>query len=203
MEKKFENCSLSDLTSRQGALYPMDKDDTRSEFVRDYTRILHSTAYRRLKHKTQVFFNTSNDHVCTRNEHVQHVESVSFSIAHGLRLNTELTRAIASGHDLGHAPFGHEGEKVINIRLNKELSKEYLEPLCYMKDSATDKRIFWHEQNGLRFVDKIELLPDIDGKYHNLSLTYAVRDGIVSHCGEIDEKSIKPRKEKCDLYSIN
>ena len=80
------------------------KSDIRSEYERDYTRILHSLAYRRLKHKTQVFFNIDNDHICTRMEHVQHVESVSCTIAKFLGLNVDLTRAIAMGHDLGHAP---------------------------------------------------------------------------------------------------
>lgn len=93
------------------------KNDIRSEYERDYTRILHSLAYRRLKHKTQVFFNIGNDHICTRMEHVQHVESVSCTIAKYLGLNVDLTRAIAMGHDLGHAPFGHEGEvELTNIR---------------------------------------------------------------------------------------
>ena len=116
------------------------KDDIRSPFARDYTRVLHSLAYRRLKHKTQVFFNAAgNDHICTRIEHVQHVESVSNTIAKELGLNEELTRAIAIAHDLGHAPFGHQGEDVI-----KKLTQKYLE-----KD-------FWHEQNGVYFVDDKE-----------------------------------------------
>ena len=93
---------------RQQELYKREYD-IRSEYERDYTRILHSLAYRRLKHKTQVFFNIDNDHICTRMEHVQHVESVSCTIAKYLGLNVDLTRAIAMGHDLGHAPFGHEG----------------------------------------------------------------------------------------------
>ena len=92
------------LTSRQRTLYKREEDILRSPFARDYTRILHSTAYRRLKHKTQVFFNIENDHICTRMEHVHHVESVSATIAQQLGLNVELTRAIAIGHDLGHAP---------------------------------------------------------------------------------------------------
>ena len=89
------------------------KDEIRSEFARDHTRILHSLVYRRLKHKTQVFFNIENDHICTRMEHVSHVESVSSTIASYLGLNVELTKAIATGHDLGHAPFGHQGEDII------------------------------------------------------------------------------------------
>lgn len=163
------------LIHREQTLYAR-ADDVRSEFVRDYTRILHSSAYRRLKHKTQVFFNINNDHVCTRMEHVGHVCSVSSNIARNLGLNEELTLAIALGHDLGHAPFGHQGEQLLN-----QLSQKYL-----------GKR-FWHEANGLHFVDQIELLKDNYGDSRNLDLTYAVRDGILSHCGEIDENGLFPR----------
>lgn len=159
--------------------------DIRSDFARDYTRILHSTAYRRLKHKTQVFFATHNDHICTRIEHVNHVASVSYTIASYLGLNTELTNAIAAGHDLGHAPFGHTGE-------------EFLQGIILKEKGET----FWHERNSLRFVDQCETLPDSEGIEHNLNLTYAVRDGIVCHCGEVDENSIFPREEVLDLYSI-
>lgn len=81
---------------RQQELYKRE-NDIRSEYERDYTRILHSLAYRRLKHKAQVFFNIDNDHICTRMEHVQHVESVSCTIAKYLGLNVDLTRAIAMG----------------------------------------------------------------------------------------------------------
>lgn len=169
------NPNWEKLISREKELY-YRKDDIRSPFNRDYTRILHSTAYRRLKHKTQVFFNIGNDHICTRMEHVGHVESVSATIASALGLNTELTKAIAMGHDLGHAPFGHTGEDVL-----RKISNEYL------------GNSFWHEQNGLRFVDKIELLEDNYKKNQNLNLTYAVRDGIIAHCGELDENGIKPR----------
>lgn len=160
-------------------------NDIRSEFARDYNRILHSTAYRRLKHKTQVFFATRHDHICTRIEHVTHVASVSYTIANYLGLNTELTNAIALGHDLGHAPFGHAGEEFIKEILDKEIGET-----------------FWHERNSLRFVDKCETLPDNLGMERNLNLTYAVRDGIVCHCGEVDENSIFPRDQICDLFSV-
>ena len=177
--KKFaateNNPNWEQLISRKTELYERI-DDIRTPFGRDYTRILHSTAYRRLKHKTQVFFNIDNDHVCTRMEHVSHVESVSSTIAQSLGLNRELTRAISMGHDLGHAPFGHEGERII-----AQLSSKYL------------NKTFWHEQNGLRFVDEIEMLEDNYRNYRNLDLTYAVRDGILSHCGEVDENGIFPR----------
>ncbi|MEQ8154363.1 MAG: HD domain-containing protein [Clostridiaceae bacterium] len=176
-----DNENWNTLIRREYDLYSRE-DEIRSDFARDYTRILHSLAYRRLKHKTQVFFNIENDHICTRMEHVSHVESVSNTIASYLGLNVELTKAIAIGHDLGHAPFGHQGEQII-----KELTEEHL------------KKKFWHEQNGLRFVDKVELLEDNYNIYRNLDLTYAVRDGIISHCGEVDENGIKPRKELINL----
>ena len=176
-----KNDNWEKLTARTVDLYSRE-DDVRSPFARDYTRILHSLAYRRLKHKTQVFFNIDNDHICTRMEHVAHVESVSHTIAKSLGLNDELTKAIAMGHDLGHALFGHQGESVIS-----ELSKKYL------------GEKFWHERNGLRFVDKIELLEDNYKKSKNLDLTYAVRDGIISHCGEVDANGLIPRDDLIDL----
>lgn len=190
MYKKFSHMALNEdskyknAISREKELYSRNNDE-RSEFERDYTRILHCLAYRRLKHKTQVFFNTQNDHICTRMEHVSHVESVSYIIAKALGLNYELTKAIATGHDLGHAPFGHEGENVI-----KKILKENLN--C----------TFWHEKNGLKVVDKLELLQDNKGNLSNLNLTYAVRDGIICHCGEVDENGIFPRKDFIDLNTI-
>lgn len=172
-----ENANWEKIIARQTPLYRRDTD-IRSEFERDYTRIIHSNSYKRLKHKTQVFFSPENDHICTRIEHVTHVESISYSIANFLGLNTELTRAIAVSHDLGHSPFGHVGEKILSKFSKADLGKP-----------------FWHEKNGLDFVDLIELLEDHEKNKQNLNLTYAVRDGIISHCGEIDEKAIKPRED--------
>lgn len=169
------------MIKREKEIYKRE-EDMRSEFERDYTRLLHCNAYRRLKHKTQVFFSPENDHICTRIEHVMHVESVSYTIAKYLGLNTELTKAIAAGHDIGHSPFGHAGEKILS-----EISKRDI------------GEIFWHEKNGMEYVDKIELLEDMKKDKQNLNLTYAVRDGIISHCGEIDENGIKPREEYINL----
>ncbi|MCR5725454.1 MAG: HD domain-containing protein [Treponema sp.] len=161
----------------------------RSEFERDYTRLLHSQAYRRLKHKTQVFFAPHNDHVCTRMEHVQHVASVASTIAKYLGLNVQLTEAIAIGHDIGHAPFGHHGEDCLNA-------------LMQQKTGANAPKKFWHERNSLFFADYIETLPNPDGIEKTLNLTYAVRDGLICHCGEIDQQGIRPREDVIDLYSI-
>lgn len=186
--KKFEKYSANEnnpnwnkIISRESPLYNRN-NFMRSEFERDYTRIIHSTAYRRLKHKTQVFFSPENDHICTRIEHVTHVESISYTIAKNLGLNTELTKAIAVAHDVGHSPFGHEGEKILSDISNRDLGIS-----------------FWHEKNGLELVDNIELLEDTERFKQNLDLTYAVRDGIISHCGEIDENCLKPREKFIDL----
>ncbi len=160
--------------------------DIRSEFDRDNTRIIHSSAYRRLKHKTQVFFATNNDHVCTRIEHVNHVASISKTISKALGLNVSLAETIALGHDLGHSPFGHHGERIIEK---------------IMDENGFQKK-FWHEKNSLRFIDYIETLPNYSGFKENLNLTYAVRDGIVCHCGEVNENFIKPRDEYIDLENI-
>ncbi len=176
-----ENSKWNNMIKREKPLYARN-NDIRSEFERDYTRIINCTAFRRLKHKTQVFFSPQNDHICTRLEHTIHVESVSSTIAKCLGLNRELTRAIATAHDLGHSPFGHQGEKILS-----EISKRDL------------GETFWHEKNGLVMVDKIEILEDNQKNKQNLNLTYAVRDGIISHCGEIDENKLKPREEYIDL----
>ena len=175
------NPKWSQMIKREKELYSK-KGDIRSCFERDFNRILHTNAYNRLKHKTQVFYSPENDHICTRIEHVNYVESISYTISNYLGLNSELTRAIACGHDVGHGPFGHKGEKILSEISKRELGKT-----------------FWHEQNGLHIVDDIELLDDYEGNKQNLCLTYAVRDGIISHCGEIDEKSLKPREEAIDL----
>jgi len=188
MENKFKDYAANEnnpkwekLIRREKEIYKRE-NDMRSEFERDYTRVLHSNAFRRLKHKTQVFYSPENDHICTRIEHVMHVESVSYTIAKFLGLNTELTKAIATAHDLGHSPFGHEGERILSEISQKEIGKT-----------------FWHERNGLEYVDKIELLEDYNQNKQNLNLTYAVRDGIISHCGEIDENGLKPREEYINL----
>lgn len=175
------NPNWNNLISRKDELYKKE-NDVRSEFERDYDRIIYCNAYRRLKHKTQVFFLPKNDHIGTRIEHVNNVDATSYTIAKALGLNTTLTRAISISHDIGHSPFGHKGEQI----LNKICMENGLES-------------FWHERNGLNFVDNIELLTNVNNEEKNLNLTYAVRDGIISHCGEIDEISLKPRTEFIDL----
>jgi len=175
--KKWENS-----IKREEELYGDTYSSIRTDFNRDYTRIINCTAYRRLKHKTQVFFAPQNDHICTRIEHVYLVESISHTVANYLGLNTELTTAISVAHDLGHSPFGHEGEVILSTISEREYGEK-----------------FWHAKNGLHFIDNLELLKDREGKFKNLSLTYAVRDGVISHSGNIDENGLKPRDEYIDL----
>ncbi|MFW5960756.1 MAG: HD domain-containing protein, partial [Chitinivibrionales bacterium] len=163
-----------------GRAMPIDPDPFRLDFARDGTKILHSPPFRRLKHKTQVFLAPDNDHICTRMEHVLHVSSIASVIGQCLRLNNDLINAIALGHDLGHPPFGHIGEKTLNEIL---INRGY-------------KEGFKHEIHGLRVVDKLT-------NYGNgLNLTYEVRDGIVCHCGEKFERILKPDRER-DIQEIN
>lgn len=153
-------------------------DDVRGAYYRDTTAIIHSSPFRRLKHKTQVFFAPSNDHICTRMEHVLHVASIASAICRGLDLNTELAWAIGMGHDLGHTPFGHVGERIIS---------------GFMQESGLGD--FEHELNSLRVVDFLA------EHGRGLNLTYAVRDGIASHCGEHFVQTLMPDFKVKDLAS--
>lgn len=158
----------------------------RTEYQRDIHRIIYSQAFRRLRHKTQVFFLPNNDHICTRMEHVLHVASASRTVARHLGLNEDLAEAIGLGHDLGHAPFGHHGEHVLSkLALEHELELS-----------------FQHEIHGLRVVDK---LAELDREPESgLNLTYEVRDGILSHNGEDFKKNheIFPYQEEKILENI-
>lgn len=155
------------------------EEDIRGSYYRDTTAIIHSSPFRRLKHKTQVFYAPSNDHICTRMEHVLHVASIASTICRPLGLDTELAWAIGMGHDLGHTPFGHTGEKIIS-----SLSVERGLPP------------FEHEINSLRAVDFLS------NNGSGLNLTYAVRDGIVSHNGESLNKRLIPTFKKKDMKSL-
>ncbi|MFV1951003.1 MAG: deoxyguanosinetriphosphate triphosphohydrolase family protein [Nitrospinota bacterium] len=168
----------------KGRLRYLLPDNYRTEFQRDIHRIIYSQPFRRLRHKTQVFFLPHNDHICTRMEHVMHVASASRTVARHLRLNEDLTEAIGLGHDLGHAPFGHHGEDVLG-----SLSKEHGLDIT-----------FQHEIHGLRVVDK---LGELDREpLPGLNLTYEVRDGIISHCGEDFVGEILPVNNDKKLENI-
>jgi len=152
------------------------EEDIRGPYFRDQTAIIHSLPFRRLKNKTQVFFAPQNDHVCTRIEHVLHVSTIAATVCKGLGLDVELAQAIALGHDLGHPPFGHSGEEILN--------------------QLTGEGEFIHELHSLRVVDKLA------NRGRGLNLTYAVRDGIVSHYGEEFSQKIEPREEYKDLEKV-
>jgi dGTPase len=138
----------------RGRLKPEREDDVRPAYQHDRDRIIHSKAFRRLKHKTQVFFAPAGDHYRTRLTHTLEVSQIARTIAKVLRLHEELTEAIALGHDLGHTPFGHTGERVLD---------------------AIVPGGFRHYEQSLRVVDVLEN----DGK--GLNLTFEVRDGIGRH----------------------
>jgi dGTPase len=138
----------------RGRLKPEPEDPIRPAFQRDRDRIIHCKAFRRLKHKTQVFFAPTGDHYRTRLTHTLEVSQIARSIAKVLRLNEELTEAIALGHDLGHTPFGHAGERVLQTLVPGG---------------------FEHYEQSLRIVDVLEH----DGQ--GLNLTWEVRDGIARH----------------------
>jgi len=138
----------------KGRLRPEPEDGIRPAFQRDRDRIIHCKAFRRLKHKTQVFFAPTGDHYRTRLTHTLEVSQIARSIAKVLQLNEDLTEAIALGHDLGHTPFGHAGERVLNTLIPGG---------------------FNHYEQSLRIVDVLE------NERRGLNLTWEVRDGIARH----------------------
>lgn len=138
----------------RGRAVPEEKCALRTDFQRDRDRIIHSNSFRRLKHKTQVFLSPWGDHYRTRLTHTLEVAQIARTISNGLSLNSDLTEAVALGHDLGHTPFGHAGERALN---------------------SVFPGGFHHYEQSLRVVEKLEK----GGA--GLNLTYEVRDGIVCH----------------------
>ena len=148
----------------RGFRYPREQAEFRTVYQRDRDRIVHSTAFRRLEYKTQVFVNHEGDYYRTRLTHTIEVVQIARSIARPLRLNEDLTEAIALAHDIGHTPFGHSGEEILNV---------------LMKDLGG----FEHNLQGLRVVDELEK------RYHDfcgLNLSYETREGIIKHKTEYD-----------------
>ncbi len=176
-EKLLSPYACQSVNSR-GRLKPDEPCTVRTVFERDAGRIIYSLEFRRLRHKTQVFFDPQNDHICTRMEHVIQVNYIANTIGRALNLNGDLIEAIALGHDLGHAPFGHTGEKTLHSCLN----------------ASVPDRIFEHERHGLRVIDQ---LARRHGKHQGLNLSFEVRDGITNHCGETyDEYVLVPDRDK-------
>jgi len=147
----------------RGRERPLEPCTVRTAFQRDRDRIIHAKSFRRLMHKTQVFLAPEGDHYRTRLTHTLEVSQIARTIARALRLNEDLTEAIALGHDLGHTPFGHSGEAILN-------------QIC--------KGGFRHYEQSLRVVDLLEG----DG---GLNLTFEVRDGIVNHAGSHEAQTLE------------
>ena len=154
-EEKILSPYASYSSQSKGRMFSEPQCEVRTCFQRDKDRIIYSKAFRRLKHKTQVFISPEGDHYRTRLTHTLEVSQIARTIARSLKLNEDLTEAIALGHDLGHTPFGHAGEKVLN-------------DICPFG--------FKHNEQSLRVVDVLE------GE-NGLNLTWEVRDGIKNHTG--------------------
>ena len=154
IEKQILSPRAAFSSQSRGRERPEESDAIRTCYQRDRDRVLHSKAFRRLKQKTQVFLSPEGDHYRTRLTHTLEVSQIARTIARALQLNEDLTEAIALGHDLGHTPFGHAGERALN---------------------ALSPGGFAHYRQSLRVVDKLER----GGK--GLNLTWEVRNGIVTH----------------------
>ena len=165
-EKSFL-CKDAFLTENtRGRLKGAEECPIRTEFQRDRDRIIHCKSFRRLKHKTQVFLSPEGDHYRTRLTHTLEVARIARTIARALRLNEDLTEAAALGHDLGHTPFGHSGERALNDLLPGG---------------------FRHNEQSLRVVDLLE------NGGEGLNLTYEVRNGILCHTGPIPAETFEGR----------
>ena len=159
-EREFQILSerAAKSAASRGRIFPEEPCEIRTEFQRDRDRIVHSKAFRRLMHKTQVFLAPEGDHFRTRLTHTLEVSQIARTIARALNLNEDLTEATALGHDLGHTPFGHNGEEVLN---------------------KIHPGGFKHNVQSLRVADVIESTQSRRG----MNLTMEVRDGIVNHTG--------------------
>ena len=169
----LEERSLSPLAARSypaRRAVPEDDSPLRTPFQRDRDRIVHSKAFRRLKHKTQVFISPEGDHYRTRLTHTLEAAGIARTAARALELNEDLTEAIALGHDLGHPPFGHIGESVLDECLRERFGTR-----------------FRHNHHSLRVVERLER----DG--HGLNLTEQVRDGILRHTGATRPATLEGR----------
>lgn len=159
-------CEFATLSEQGVRDLPIDECDFRTPFQRDRDRIIHAKSFRRLMHKTQCFLSPEGDHYRTRLTHTLEVSQIARTIARALRLNEDLTEAAALGHDLGHTPFGHAGERVLNRLYSQGFS---------------------HNEQSLRTVEILER----DGK--GLNLTKQVRDAIVCHTGNTEASTLEGR----------
>ena len=166
----------ADPANSRGRRHPEPAAPTRSDFQRDRDRIVHSTAFRRLVYKTQVFLNHEGDLFRTRLTHSLEVAQLGRSIARNLQLNEDLVEAIALAHDLGHTPFGHAGQDALHACL---------------KARHPDSAGFEHNMQSLRVVDTLE---ESYPNYNGLNLTFETREGILKHCSRRNARSIEARE---------
>ncbi|HEY3298543.1 MAG TPA: deoxyguanosinetriphosphate triphosphohydrolase [Armatimonadota bacterium] len=182
-QEELERQNLSPFAAlsaeSQGRERPVEPCPIRTVFQRDRDRIIHCKAFRRLKHKTQVFIDPEEDHFRTRLTHTLEVSQIARTIARALRLNEDLTEAIALGHDLGHTPFGHAGERA--------LDEVY-------RDFVPGSR-FRHSEQSLRVVEILER----EGR--GLNLTWEVRQGILHHSKGSGDIVFDARKDEITLES--
>src|SRR5271170_6925491 len=173
----------------RGRRYPEPPPQRRSEYQRDRDRIVHSTAFRRLVYKTQVFVNHEGDLYRTRLTHSLEVAQIARTIARALKLNEELSEAICLAHDLGHTPFGHAGQDALN-------------------ECMTDFGGFEHNLQSLRVVDELE---EHYAEFDGLNLTFECREGILKHCsynnalqlGELGERFINRQQPGLEAQLAN
>ncbi len=181
-------CAATDATSR-GRVHPDDTPAYRSEYQRDRDRVIHSSAFRRLEYKTQVFVNHEGDMFRTRLTHSIEVSQIGRTIARALNLNEDLTEAVCLAHDLGHTPFGHAGQDALN-------------------ECMRDHGGFEHNLQSLRVVDTLE---EKYAGFPGLNLTFETREGILKHCsrrnaeqlGELGERFLKKQQPGLEAQVAN
>src|ERR671922_1766552 len=170
--REHEERWLSPLAVRsyesRGRVDPEEPCRLRTPFQRDRDRIVHSKAFRRLRHKTQVFIDPGGDHFRTRLTHTLETTGIARSVARALRLNEDLAEAIGLGHDVGHPPFGHAGEEALDEILSERFGLG-----------------FRHNEHSLRVVERLER----DGR--GLNLAWEVRDGILKHTGDAEPETLE------------
>ncbi|QHE87995.1 deoxyguanosinetriphosphate triphosphohydrolase [Hydrogenophaga sp. BPS33] len=173
----------SDPKASRGRRHPEPEAPTRTAFQRDRDRVIHSTAFRRLVYKTQVFLNHEGDLFRTRLTHSLEVAQLGRSIARSLQLNEDLVEAIALAHDLGHTPFGHAGQDALNSSL-----KNFSESASLAGDESLG---FEHNLQSLRVVDALEeRYPAFDG----LNLCFETREGILKHCSKVNARRLEQQE---------
>tara|TARA_B100000315_G_scaffold148589_1_gene137426 strand:- start:282 stop:1427 length:1146 start_codon:yes stop_codon:yes gene_type:complete len=183
MQKKYKEDHLRSYAVKtinsKGRIYKELENSIRSPYQRDRDRIIHSSSFRRLKHKTQVFVNTEGDHYRTRLTHSMEVSQIARTLARSLHLNEDLCETLSLSHDLGHAPFGHAGEEVLNQ--------------CMVKYGGFD-----HNIQTLRIVTSLE---NKYYKFYGLNLTIETLDGLIKHNGPVKNLASYKKILKKNLFS--